>query len=146
MQRSQSQRRRGRSKLDAPHPVDIYVGMRVRERRTEIGVATNRLVAELGVSFQQIQKYERGENRISASRLFHIAKALQVQPHFFFEGYKDARGEGRFAETPVDMPDADLMRRQEAIALLDAFWSVQNPVLRRDLMRVARRLAAGGKL
>lgn len=146
MPRSQNARGRGRSKADAPHPVDIHVGMRVRERRIGLGIGQERLARELGITFQQVQKYESGANRVSASRLFRIAKVLQVKPSFLFEGYEGGRGGRRFAAPPAEEADADHMRRQEAIELVKGFWSIQDPVLRDNLMRLARSFAARGKL
>ena len=142
MPRSQKPRGRGRRKSETPHPIDIHVGMRVRERRAEIGISQERLAAELRLTFQQVQKYERAANRISASRLYQIAKFLDVKPPFFFEGYQERGG----AEPPEEAIDFDPMRRREAIELVQAFLSIKDPVLRDNLMRLARSFAAGGKL
>jgi transcriptional regulator with XRE-family HTH domain len=101
---------------------------------------------ELGITFQQVQKYENAANRISASRLFHIAKILQVTPSYFFDGYRDA-GAGRgVAAPPREASDADLLHRPEAMELVRAFWSIADSALRDNLVRLARSLAAGGKL
>ena len=143
--RSQNPRGRGRSKADAPHPIDTHVGMRVRERRVELGIGQERLARELGITFQQVQKYESGANRVSASRLFRIAKILQVKPPFFFEGYEGGQGRREFALPPAEAADADPMRRRETIELVKAFWSIENPVLRDNLMRLTRSFAADGK-
>ncbi len=70
--------------LSDPNPVDIHVGKRLRQRRTFIGMTQEQLGAALGITFQQVQKYERGANRIGASRLFDICRILEVQPQFFF--------------------------------------------------------------
>jgi transcriptional regulator with XRE-family HTH domain len=69
-----------------PEPVDIHVAMRVRQRRTELGISQPKLAAALGVTFQQIYKYERAKTRISAARLYALSKALNVPVTFFFEG------------------------------------------------------------
>lgn len=76
---------RGRAKTDEPHPVDIHVGQRVRMRRNQIGMSQTTLGEELGITFQQVQKYERGTNRISTSKLYEIATALSVPIKYFFE-------------------------------------------------------------
>src|SRR5579859_5478256 len=74
---------------NAPHPIDVYVGGRMRLRRTQLGLSQGTLASKTGVSFQAIQKYEAGDIRISASRLYDVAQALQVSPAFFFDGYPD---------------------------------------------------------
>src|SRR5258708_38386457 len=74
---------------NAPHPIDAYVGGRMRLRRTQLGLSQGTLASKIGVSFQAIQKYEAGGIRISASRAYDIAQALQVSPAFFFDGYPD---------------------------------------------------------
>src|ERR1043166_978283 len=86
MPRSRGPGGRGRRKADAPHPVDIYVGARVRERRTELGISQEKLAEALGLTFQQVQKYERAANRVSASKLFEIARALDTSVGYFYEG------------------------------------------------------------
>ena len=146
MPRSQRPRGRGRRKTGTPDPVDIYVGMRVRERRSELGISQEKLAAELGLTFQQIQKYERAANRISASRLHHMAKVLNVKPPYFFEGFQEKGGRPGLAEPPAETFASDLMRRPEATELIRAFWSIENPGLRQTLLKLAQDLAAGGKL
>src|SRR5437762_8757468 len=86
MPRSRRPGGRGRRKADAPHPVDIYVGARVKERRTELGISQEKLAEALGLTFQQVQKYERAANRVSASKLFEIARALETSVSYFYEG------------------------------------------------------------
>ena len=71
---------------ESPEPVDVHVGLRIRSRRKELGISQTALADAVGVSFQQIQKNERGFNRVSASRLWAIGKALDVPPAYFFEG------------------------------------------------------------
>src|SRR3954451_23140395 len=79
-------RRRGRRKAEGPHPTDVHVGSRVRLRRNDLGLSQEKLAQDLGLTFQQIQKYERGSNRIGASRLFEIARILGVSVEFLFQG------------------------------------------------------------
>src|ERR1700722_17580122 len=81
---------RGRRNADTPHPVDVHIGARVRLRRIELGITQAKLAAELGLTIQQVYKYERATNRISASRLFRIGKALGVNVASFYEGYEEA--------------------------------------------------------
>src|SRR6202035_643880 len=99
MPRSAKPGGRGRRKADTPHPVDVHVGARVRLRRIELGISQEKLAAELGVTFQQVYKYERAANRISASRLFQIGKVLGVRVPFFYEGYSDAGAPSGFCRT-----------------------------------------------
>jgi len=136
---------RGRRKADAPHPVDIHVGARVRLRRIELGMSQERLAAELGLTFQQVQKYERATNRISASRLFHIGKVVGVKVAFFYEGYSDAGSLSGFAEPPAEAFQSDLLQRRDTIELVNAFYAIDNPTLRRQLLDLAKGLAVGGE-
>jgi transcriptional regulator with XRE-family HTH domain len=134
---------RGRRKADTPHPVDIHVGSRVRLRRIELGISQEKLAAELGLTFQQVQKYERAANRISASRLFHMGKVLNVKAESFYEGYEEAGAPSGFAEPPAEAFQSDLLRRRDTIELVNAFYAIDNPTLRRQLLDLAKGLAAG---
>ena len=136
---------RGRRKADTPHPVDIHVGARVRLRRIELGINQTKLAAELGLTFQQVQKYERAANRISASRLYHIGKVLDVKVPFFYEGYSDAGSLSGFAEPPAEAFQSDLLQRRDTIELVNAFYAIDNPTLRRQLLDLAKGLAVGGE-
>jgi transcriptional regulator with XRE-family HTH domain len=136
---------RGRRKADTPHPVDIHVGSRVRLRRIELGMSQEKLAAELGLTFQQVQKYERAANRISASRLYHIGKVLDVKVPFFYEGYSDAGSLSGFAEPPAEAFQSDLLQRRDTIELVNAFYAIDNPTLRRQLLDLAKGLAVGGE-
>lgn len=86
-----------------PHPVDIHVGKRVKEIRTVRGLTQSNVAEHLGISFQQLQKYETGANRVSASRMFELSKLLDVSPSFFFEGLE---GEKYETMPPMDMETA----------------------------------------
>ncbi len=114
------------------HPVDVHVGQRVRQRRWMIGMTQQQLAAKVGIKFQQIQKYETGANRISASRLWDIADALEVQVSFFFEG--------------LDRADAinagsDMMADKEALDLVRAYYAIPEHQ-RRSLFELAQVLSA----
>jgi len=136
---------RGRRKADTPHPVDIHVGSRVRLRRIELGISQEKLAAELGLTFQQVQKYERAANRISASRLFQIGKVLDVKVPFFYEGYEEAGAASGFAEPPAEAFQSDLLQRRDTIELFKAFYAIDDAALRRRLLDLARTLAAGSE-
>ena len=116
------------------HPVDVHVGKRIRHRRWTLGTTQQQLAETVGIKFQQIQKYETGANRVSASRLWDIAVALGVPVSFFFEGMEGLD----VAEAPrSDMP-GDLLSDREALELLRSYYSIPEAQRRRlfDLARV----------
>ncbi len=115
------------------HPVDVHVGKRVRHRRWMIGVTQQQLAERVGIKFQQIQKYETGVNRISASRLWDIADALQVNVGFFFEGLKSE------AEWENPAP-GDLLADREALELVRSYYAIPENQ-RRQLFELARVLS-----
>jgi transcriptional regulator with XRE-family HTH domain len=125
------------------HPVDVHVGKRVRHRRWMVGMTQQQLGDIVGIKFQQIQKYETGMNRISASRLWDIAQALDVSISFFFEGFD---GEESAAETPAAMGDiqrGDLLADKEALELVRSYYAIPETQRRRlfDLARVLSDVA-----
>ena len=116
------------------HPVDVHVGKRVRHRRWLIGMTQQQLAEQVGIKFQQIQKYETGANRVSASRLWDIADALDVPVSFFFEGLDNESSE---ATSPSSMPN-DILADKEALDLLRSYYAIPENQRRRlfDLARV----------
>jgi transcriptional regulator with XRE-family HTH domain len=118
------------------HPVDVHVGKRVRHRRWLIGMTQQQLAEQVGIKFQQIQKYETGANRVSASRLWDIADALDVQVSFFFEGLEEAEKDA--ASKP--MVPADLMGDKEALDLVRSYYAIPENQ-RRRLFELARVLS-----
>jgi transcriptional regulator with XRE-family HTH domain len=144
--------RRGRRKLDKPHPTDVHVGARVRLRRTLLGMSQEKLGEALGLTFQQVQKYERGANRIGASRLFELAHVLDVPVGFFFEDMPpgDAAMAGQLpgaaaaeaAEIAAAPPlDSDLMLKRETLELVRAYYRIADPQVRRRLFDLTKTLA-----
>ncbi|MRU16793.1 helix-turn-helix transcriptional regulator [Roseovarius sp. A21] len=123
-----------------PHPVDVHVGKRVRHRRWLVGMTQQQLAERVGIKFQQIQKYETGANRVSASRLWDIADALDVDVSFFFEGL-ETQGADR-EETPEGVP-ADILGDKEALDLVRSYYSIPENQRRRlfDLARVLSDVA-----
>lgn len=115
------------------HPVDVHVGKRIRHRRWMNGTTQQQLAEKVGIKFQQIQKYETGMNRVSASRLWDIAHALGVPVSFFFEGMDAAEPQAG----PGDMP-GDVMADREALELLRSYYAIPEQQRRRlfDLARV----------
>jgi transcriptional regulator with XRE-family HTH domain len=120
------------------HPVDVHVGKRVRHRRWMVGMTQQQLGDIVGIKFQQIQKYETGMNRISASRLWDIAQALDVSISFFFEGF-DQTG-----ETGIPAAErGDLLADKEALELVRSYYAIPEAQRRRlfDLARVLSDVA-----
>ena len=126
----------------ASNMVDIYVGARLRMRRTMLGMSQSKLGELLGVTFQQIQKYEKGSNRISASRLQHTARVLDVSPSFFFEGAPAQAVEGGFAEDTQQSYVVDFLASTEGLQLNRAFLRVRDPKVRRRIVDLVVSLAS----
>jgi len=122
------------------HPVDVHVGKRIRHRRWMNGTTQQQLAEQVGIKFQQIQKYETGMNRVSASRLWDIANVLGVPVSFFFEGMET---ENAAPETgAADMP-SDILTDKEALELLRSYYAIPENQRRRlfDLARVLSEAA-----
>lgn len=124
----------------APHRVDVHVGARVRILRRASGMSQEALADRLGLTFQQVQKYERGANRISASKLFEIAAALNVPVSSFFEGLGQVDEAG--VSRTVDDIFARLMEDDEGAALAELFPQIRSAQVRRTLVRMVRALVA----
>lgn len=129
-----------------PNPVDIHVGSRVRLRRTLLGLSQEKLGEAVGLTFQQIQKYERGANRIGASRLFEFSRILDVPVSFFFDDMTDRVkvGEGQAALALADQPQAPLepdpLTRRETLELVRAYYRIGDPQVRKRLFELAKSL------
>jgi transcriptional regulator with XRE-family HTH domain len=122
--------------IEMAHPVDVHVGKRIRQRRWLAGMTQQQLAEQVGIKFQQIQKYETGANRVSASRLWDIADALEVEVSFFFEGIDvDAK-----EELVEDGIPADLMGDKEALDLVRSYYAIPENQ-RRRLFELARVLS-----
>jgi transcriptional regulator with XRE-family HTH domain len=121
------------------HPVDVHVGKRIRQRRWMNGTTQQQLAEAVGIKFQQIQKYETGMNRVSASRLWDIANVLGVEISFFFEGIEAAQDQSK---SNSDMP-ADILTDKEALELLRSYYLIPENQRRRlfDLARVLSEAA-----
>jgi len=120
------------------HPVDVHVGKRIRHRRWMVGTTQQQLAESVGIKFQQIQKYETGMNRVSASRLWDIAAVLDVPISFFFEGLDSEKSEEFSGQTP-----ADVLTDKEALELLRSYYAIPENQRRRlfDLARVLSEAA-----
>ncbi|MEM6851061.1 MAG: helix-turn-helix transcriptional regulator [Pseudomonadota bacterium] len=130
-----------------PNPVDIHVGSRVRLRRMLIGLSQDKLGEELGLTFQQVQKYEKGTNRIGASRLWQIAKILGVPVQFFFEDLSEpdaggAAAAGGFAEADAETPVfMDFISSNEGMQLNKYFPLISDMAVRKRIVDLVRSLA-----
>jgi transcriptional regulator with XRE-family HTH domain len=119
----------------APNPVDRHVGSRVRMRRIMLGMSQEKLGEGLGLTFQQIQKYEKGTNRIGASRIQHISEILQIPVSFLFEGSPgSSAGTDGLGEAPSPTYVADFLATAEGLALIRAFTRIPNIKLRRAIV------------
>jgi len=133
-----------------PNPVDIHVGSRVRLRRTLLGMSQKKLGNALGLTFQQIQKYERGANRIGSSRLYQFAQVLDVPVSFFFDDMPanvTGRGPGLSEDSPEKFEQEQFVRR-ETLELVRAYYKIKDPMVRKrvfELTKAIAGIAGGGK-
>ena len=127
----------------APNPVDKHVGSRVRMRRLMLSLSQEKLGDALGLTFQQVQKYEKGTNRIGASRLQQISNILQVPVAFFFEGAPNlsgSHGDG-MKEAPSPAYVSDFLATSEGLALTKAFMRIKEAKLRRRIVDLVEEIA-----
>ena len=128
-----------------PNPIDKHVGSRVRMRRMLAGVSQEKLGEALGLTFQQVQKYEKGSNRISASRLFALSQVLDVPVSFFFDDVSDALAQGSSADTEnprsADGVAGDVMFRRETLELVRAYYRIADDSTRRALYHLVKATA-----
>ncbi len=125
---------------NGPDPIDIHVGQRVRARRKMLGLSQTQLGQELGVTFQQVQKYERGTNRIGSSRLFRMSTTLDVPVAYFFEG-AETKMPG-YASANEAMSEG-VFEREETQELVDAYYRIADPRIRKKVLGLARLLSSG---
>ena len=127
-----------------PNPIDIHVGSRIRLRRTMLGMSQEKLGESLGITFQQIQKYEKGTNRVGASRLQNISSILNVPVSFFFEdapGESSSSGSSGLAEASSSNYVVDFLSSSEGLQLNRAFVKIGDPTVRRKLVDLVKALA-----
>ncbi len=124
-----------------PDPVDVHVGTRLRMLRKLKNFSQEKLAQALGLTFQQVQKYERADNRIGASRLYHIAEALGVQVSYFFEGF------GKSARAPVyalaedgESGSEDVMQRSETLKLVSLYYQIKDEATRKQILDMVKTL------
>ncbi len=122
--------RRTKARRPEDFEIDKHIGRRVRERRLLLGLSQSVLADGLGITFQQLQKYETGFNRIAAGRLYGCAQLLKVPPEFFFEGLKDS-----------DSGAPEVTRSDEAMRLARAYYSIDDPVKRQHVRKLIQAIA-----
>ena len=144
---AKSKSRHGRG-TGIPNPIDVHVGARLRRRRTLSGMSQTTLGDAIGLTFQQVQKYERGANRISASRLFDLSRLFDVPIQFFFDDMptavaasSPAQGGGRAKKLPSYQPDP--MHKQETLELVRAYYKITDPEIRKRLRELAKAIGVG---
>ena len=123
------------------HPVDVHVGKRIRHRRWLVGVTQQQLAETVGIKFQQIQKYETGANRVSASRLWDIAESLEVDVSFFFSGLQNE--DAAIGDAEAGAVPSDILNDKEALDLVRSYYAIPEEQRRRlfDLARVLSDVA-----
>ncbi len=136
--------------MGKPNPVDVHVGSRVRLRRTLLGMSQEKLGEAIGLTFQQVQKYERGANRIGASRLFDLSRVLQVPVSYFFEDMSDdvaasSPGQIRGMAQEHDTYEPDPMAKRETLELVRAYYKITDPHVRKRLFEMTKALGAAGE-
>jgi transcriptional regulator with XRE-family HTH domain len=134
-----------------PHPVDVHVGKQLRLRRIIMGLSQEALAKAVGITFQQVQKYERGVNRMSASRLWDFAKVLSVPVSFFYEGYEGAstgtfaepeiNGVAGMAEEAAESFGYEQVVNRETLELMRSYHKIKSPQLKRQFASLLRAMA-----
>ena len=139
----------GTERESRPSPIDVHVGTRIRLRRTLLGMSQERLGEALGLTFQQVQKYERGVNRVGASRLFDLSRVLDVPISFFFDdmpdslvsvyGGQSSRRVAGFAEMQDGFGD-DTLNRRETLELVRAYYRITDPAVRKRVFELIKSM------
>lgn len=129
--------------VSKPNPVDIHVGSRVRLRRTLLGMSQKKLGAAVGLTFQQIQKYERGANRIGSSRLYQFAQVLDVPVSFFFDDMPEeiSRSQPGASLGSAENFQQDQFARRETLELVRAYYKIRNPAVRKRVFELTKAVA-----
>ena len=133
-------------------PLDVYVGSRLRLRRTLLGMSQEALAEGIGLTFQQVQKYERGTNRISVSRLVDICKVLKVQVDYFFDGSFALAGKPGtrnmaakgFSDTKQEALEPDPLIKRDVMELVRAYSKIKSPQLKKQILEMAKAMSASG--
>ena len=141
---------RGRLADVTPNPIDLYVGKRMHMRRTMMGMSQERLAAELGITFQQVQKYEKGQNRIGASRLWDIAQVLGVGVEFFYEDLDEKSRDKsprkiaphiQLSDGSEEVFDMDAWLRKDVIELVKAYTQIKDKNVAQNVLNLVQSMA-----
>lgn len=142
---------RGRLSDGTPNPIDTHVGSRVRLRRSVLGLSQERLAEELGITFQQVQKYEKGLNRIGASRLWDLAQVLGVSADFFYENLdENARNKSPRKVNGLELAeesalfDMDILMRKDVLELLRYYAQISDPKIMKNVLALVKSLSQKG--
>ena len=139
------QQARGRQADGAPNPIDVHVGKRIKLRRALLGMSQEELAAKLGITFQQIQKYEKGNNRVGASRLYDMVNALDAPVSFFYDDIP----EDACTFSPMTLSgtkpvavhsEGDAIARKETQELLSVYYAISDPKVRKSIYEMAKAL------
>lgn len=129
-----------------PNPIDVHVGARIRQRRTLLGMSQEKLGEAIGLTFQQVQKYERGANRVGSSRLFDLARVLDVPVSYFFEemsagtaSKSPSRLRG-LAEPKPEPFEPDPLAKRETLELVRAYYRITDPAVRKRVFELTKAL------
>lgn len=135
--------RKTTAKYDGPHPVDVHVGARLKLRRMILGISQEALGRALGLTFQQVQKYEKGANRIGASRMFELSNLLEVPVQFFFDDYKSDSGQQLtgFAESDSGEAFMELVNSPEGVELCRCFAGIKDPKVKKRVLELVKTIA-----
>ncbi|MFQ5958255.1 MAG: helix-turn-helix domain-containing protein [Alphaproteobacteria bacterium] len=126
-----------------PNPIDVHVGSRVRLRRTLLGMSQEKLGGALGLTFQQVQKYERGVNRIGSSRLYHLSQILDVPVSFFFDDMPplETGGAPGLREGKAEPFEKDPLVKRETLELVRAYYRITDPAARKRVFELTKAVA-----
>ena len=141
------QRNQGDENMSTPDPIDVHVGSRVRMRRTLLGKSQTNIGETLGLTFQQIQKYERGANRISSSKLYKLSNLLDVPVAYFFDDMPDQleRDATSFKGEKPESFDQDRLSTSETLELVRNYYKIENPKVRKRIFEFIKGIAQVGK-
>jgi transcriptional regulator with XRE-family HTH domain len=136
---------------EGPNPVDIYVGAKVKARRLLLGLSQEELAKAIGLTFQQVQKYERGTNRISVSRLVEICRILRAPVDYFFEGsfaipprMSAKMAVKGFADAKQEPLEADPLLKKDVLELVRAYSKIKSPQLKKQIIEMAKAMSNSG--
>jgi transcriptional regulator with XRE-family HTH domain len=132
-----------------PNPIDVHVGTRIRQRRTLLGMSQERLADAIGLTFQQVQKYERGANRVGSSRLYDLARILDVPLSYFFDemsaevSAQTPSALMKMKQQPANDQEADPLARRETLEFVRAYYKIENPAVRKRVFELTKAVAMG---